>query len=35
MNEIVKISGRYYSIMPALIVKNGDEALEFYKNGFC
>ncbi|HKQ20692.1 MAG TPA: VOC family protein [Nitrososphaeraceae archaeon] len=34
MNEIEKIPKDYHSITPALIVKNGDEAIEFYKNGF-
>ena len=34
MNEIRKIPEGYHSITPALIVKNGDEAIEFYKNGF-
>lgn len=33
MNEIRKIPEGYHSITPALIVKNGDEAIEFYKNG--
>lgn len=34
MNEIDKIPKGYHSITPVLIVKNGDEAIEFYKNGF-
>lgn len=34
MNEIEKIPKEYHSITPVLIVKNGDEAIEFYKNGF-
>ena len=34
MNEIEKIPKGYHSITPVLIVKNGDEAIEFYKNGF-
>ena len=34
MNEIEKIPKDYHSITPVLIVKNGDEAIEFYKNGF-
>ena len=34
MNEIEKIPKDYHSITPALIVKNGDEAIEFYNNGF-
>ena len=34
MNEIEKIPKDYHSITPVLIVKNGDKAIEFYKNGF-
>ena len=34
MNEIEKIPKDYHSITPVLIVKNGDEAIEFYKKGF-
>ena len=34
MNEIDKIPKGYHSITPVLIVKNGAEAIEFYKNGF-
>lgn len=34
MKEIEKIPKDYHSITPVLIVKNGDEAIEFYKNGF-
>ena len=34
MNEIRKIPEGYHSITPPLIVKNGDEAIEFYKKGF-
>jgi len=34
VNEIRKIPEGYHSITPALIVINGDEAIEFYKNGF-
>ena len=35
MNDIEKIPKDYHSITPVLIVKNGDEAIEFYKKGFC
>jgi PhnB protein len=34
MNEVKKIPEGYHSITPALIVKNGDAAIEFYKKGF-
>ena len=34
MNDIEKIPKDYHSITPVLIVKNGDEAIEFYKKGF-
>ena len=34
MNEVKKIPEGYHSITPALIVKNGDSAIEFYKKGF-
>lgn len=34
MNEIEKIPKDYHSITPVLIVKNGDKAIEFYKNSF-
>ena len=34
MNEIRRIPEGYHSITPPLIVKNGDEAIEFYKKGF-
>jgi PhnB protein len=34
MSEVKKIPDGYHSITPALIVKNGDAAIEFYKNGF-
>ena len=34
MNQIEKIPKDYHSITPVLIVKNGDEAIEFYKKGF-
>jgi len=34
MKEVKKIPEGYHSITPALIVKNGDAAIEFYKKGF-
>lgn len=34
MGQIEKIPKDYHSITPVLIVKNGDEAIEFYKKGF-
>ncbi len=34
MNEIKKIPEGYHSITPVLIVKDGNAAIEFYKNGF-
>jgi PhnB protein len=34
MNEIRRIPEDYHLITPPLIVKNGDEAIEFYKKGF-
>ena len=34
MNEVKKIPEGYHSITPALIVENGDAAIEFYKKGF-
>lgn len=32
--NLEKIPKNYHSITPVLIVKNGDEAIEFYKKGF-
>ncbi len=32
MNEVKKIPDGYHSITPALIVKDGEAAIEFYKN---
>ena len=34
MKEVKKIPDGYHSITPALIVKNGDAAIEFYKKAF-
>ncbi len=34
MSEVKKIPEGYHSITPALIVKDGNAAIEFYKNGF-
>jgi len=34
MDVVKKIPEGFHSITPALIVKNGDAAIEFYKKGF-
>jgi PhnB protein len=34
MNKVKKIPDGYHSITPALIVKDGEAAIEFYKKGF-